>query len=297
LETYKWDKVSRVDTWLTKYCGGPDTALNRQIGRKVLCAMIARIYNPGCKFDYVLVLEGVQGIGKSTTCEILGGDWYGDAPVDPRDKDCIPYLHSKWVIELSEMITTKKTDADRLKNFLSRREDDVRLPYARARQRFPRQCIFIGTINPDDVGYLTDTTGNRRFWPVFCDNFDLDSLKRDREQLLAEATLIYKKGESLTLPHELTKESEEEAMKRLADDPWQWIIAEWAESNRDVLETSTQHIYKNVIGGNAQGMHTGHQRRIALSLKNLGWIKQQGLHGLKYVRAEKIEAVENEEEK
>ncbi|MCK4578025.1 MAG: bifunctional DNA primase/polymerase, partial [Candidatus Marinimicrobia bacterium] len=223
LETYKWDGISRVDTWLIRYCGGADTALIRQIGRKVLCAMISRIYNPGCKFDYVLVLEGIQGIGKSTTCEILGGEWYGDAPVDPKDKDCIPYIHSKWVIELSEMITSRKTESDRLKNFISRREDDVRLPYARARQRFPRQCIFVGTINPDDVGYLTDTTGNRRFWPVFCHSFDLEGLKRDREQLLAEAIVYHKQGESLMLGHHLIKESEDEAMERLADDPWQWI--------------------------------------------------------------------------
>jgi predicted P-loop ATPase len=290
LETYKWDGKPRVDTWLTKYCGTADSPLNREIGRKVLCAMIGRIYNPGCKYDYVLVLEGVQGIGKSTTCEILGGEWYGDAPIDPRDKDCIPYLHSKWVIELSEMITTRKTEADRLKNFLSRREDDVRLPYARARQRFPRQCIFIGTINPDDVGYLTDTTGNRRFWPVFCNSFDLEGLKRDREQLLAEAIVLHKKGESLTLPYDLVKESEDEAMKRLADDPWQFIIAEWVASNPDTFEVSTQHIYRNVLGGNVQTMHTGHQRRIALALKNLGWTKRQTLKGLVYVRIKKVEA-------
>ena len=290
LETYEWDGVPRIDTWLAEYCGAAPTPLNNQMGRKVLVAMAARVYNPGCKFDYVLVLEGAQGIGKSTTCEILGGEWYGDAPIDPQDKDCIPYIHSKWVIEMSEMITTRKTEADRLKNFISRREDDVRLPYARARQRFPRQCIFIGTINPDDVGYLTDTTGNRRFWPVFCDSFDLEGLKRDREQLLAEAVAMYKKGESLVLSYDLIKESEVEAMKRLADDPWQWIIAEWATSNPDIIDVSTQHLYRNVLGGNVQNMHTGHQRRIALALKHLGWMKRQTLEGLKYTRVEKVEA-------
>jgi len=253
--------------------------------------MIGRIYNPGCKFDYVLVLEGAQGIGKSTTCAILGGDWFGDAPVDPKDKDCIPYIHSKWVIELSEMVTTRKTEADRLKNFLSRQEDDVRLPYARTRQRFPRQCIFIGTINPDDVGYLTDVTGNRRFWPVFCHKFDLNGLKKDRQQLLAEAVVLYKAGESLTLPHNLVQEGEAEAMKRLAEDPWQWIIAEWMESNPEVSEVTTQHVYRNILGGNVQAMHTGHQRRIATSLRNLGWIKQRSMTGMKYVRPEKKEAV------
>ncbi len=291
LETYKWDRVPRVDTWLQTYCGSANNNLTNVMGRKVLTAMIARIYSPGCKFDYVLVLEGAQGIGKSTTCEILGGEWYGDAPIDPQDKDCIPYIHSKWVVELSEMITTRKTDNERLKNFLSRREDDVRLPYARARQRFPRQCIFIGTINPDDVGYLTDTTGNRRFWPVFCERFDLEGLKRDREQLLAEAVQIYKKGESLMLPYELIKENEEETMKRLAADPWRWIVAEWIEANPEITEITTQHLYKNVIGGNVQTMHTGHQRRVAQALKDAGWIKQQTLKGLKYTKPVKMGAV------
>lgn len=289
LETYKWDGTPRIDTWLLNYCGAADTPLNRVIGRKVLCAMIARVYAPGCKFDYVLVLEGVQGIGKSTTCEILGGEWYGDAPIDPGDKDVIPYIHSKWVVELSEMITTRKTENDRLKNFLSRREDDVRLPYARARQRFPRQCIFIGTINPDDVGYLTDTTGNRRFWPVYCERFKLDELKKDREQLLAEAVHYFKKGETLMLPYELVKQSEDEAMKRLADDPWRWVVSEWAEANPTIGEVTTQHLYRNVIGGNIQTMHTGHQRRIAQALKDSGWVKKQSLEGLKYVRPIRVE--------
>ena len=118
----------------------------------------------------------------------------------------------------------------------------------------------------------------------------LDGLKRDREQLLAEAVVIYKKGEVLTLPYELVRQSEDEAMKRLADDPWQFIIAEWAAANPDTIEVSTQHIYRNVLGGNVQTMHTGHQRRIALSLKNLGWVKRQTLKGLIYVRIKKVVA-------
>jgi len=289
LEIYKWDSVPRIDNWLETYCGAADTELNRKMGRKVLAAMIARIYNPGCKFDYVLVLEGIQGIGKSTTCEILGGEWYGDAPIDPKDKDCIPYIHSKWVIEMSEMVTTRKTEADRLKNFISRREDDVRLPYARARQRFPRQCIFIGTINPDDVGYLTDTTGNRRFWPVYCAKFDLDGLKRDREQLLAEAVVLYKAGESLTLPYELVQEAETEAHKRLTDDPWQNIIEDWGVTNLEETSVTTQYVYRNVLSGTLNGMHSGHLRRVAQALKNLGWIKQRGVKGLEYTRPVKVE--------
>jgi len=293
LEEYKWDGTPRIDTWLTKYCGAPDTELVRVMGRKVLLAMIARVYSPGCKFDYVLVLEGKQGIGKSTTCEILGGEWFGDAPIDPKDKDCIPYIHSKWVIELSEMITSRKTEADRLKNFISRREDDVRLPYARARNRFPRQCIFIGTINPDGVGYLNDPTGNRRFWPVHCTSFDLDGLKRDREQLLAEAVQEYKKGETLMLPHALQKEAEAEANERLSKDPWEWIISEYLQTQPDKTEITTQHIFCDILGGAKQKMTTGDLRRIADALKRLGWVRRKTIDGVKFIKAIKVGGNEN----
>ena len=125
---------------------------------------------------------------------------------------------------------------------------------------------------------------------MYCNSFDLEGLKRDREQLLAEALVAYKAGESLMLPYTLIKQSEDEAMKRLAEDPWQNIIEDWSASNPEEKAVTTQHVYRNVLNGNVQSMHTGHQRRIATSLRNLGWIKQRGLKGMEYARPMKVEA-------
>lgn len=284
IKKLKWDGVPRLDSWLVDYCGVKDKTLHRQMGRKVILAMVSRIFDPGCKFDYVLILEGKQGIGKSTLCNLLGGEWYGDAPLDPKDKDSIPYIHSHWVIELSELITVRKSEADRMKNFISRREDDVRLPYARARTKYPRQCIFIGTVNPDSTGYLTDTSGNRRYWCVWCNEIQYKEFAKVRDSLIAEAYLVWQKGERLTLPENLDMEARLQAAKREADDPWHGIICEWLAANTDINEATTQDIYRDVLGGSVRNMHTGHQRRIATCLQKLGWIKNASRYGNRYIR-------------
>lgn len=291
IKRLKWDGVPRLDNWLVDYCGVGDRPLHRQMGRKLVLAMIARIFDPGCKFDYVLILEGKQGIGKSTLCHLLGGEWYGDAPLDPKDKDSIPYIHSHWIIELSELITVRKAEADRMKNFISRREDDVRLPYARARTKYPRQCVFIGTINPDSTGYLTDTSGNRRYWCVWCNWIKYKEFATVRDALLAEAYQVWLKGEKLVLDDDLDWEAREQAAKREADDPWHGIICEWTVANGDVTETTTQDVYRDVLGGTIKTMHTGHQRRIASSLQKLGWIKSSTRYGNKYIKPLRNEAI------
>ena len=167
LESLTWDGVFV----LTPGCqpivrSYPRTTQTR--GAKVLIGALARIYQPGCKFDYTLVLEGSQGIGKSTVCALLGKGWYGSPSLDITNKDTVDQIRSKWIVELAEMETASRAETQALKAFLTRQTDRVRMAYARNAQEFPRTCIFIGTINPDKAnGYLKDTTGNRRFWPVF----------------------------------------------------------------------------------------------------------------------------------
>jgi len=282
IESLQWDGIKRLDSWLIDYCGASDTELHRQIGRKFLLAAVARIYDPGVKWDYVLVLEGVQGIGKSTVVRSLGGPWFGDAPIDAKDKDSIPYLHSHWIIELAEMTVTRKTQSDRLKNFISRSEDDIRMPYARERTKYPRQCVFIGTINPDSVGYLYDKTGNRRFWCVFCSDIDYREFDKIRDSLIAEAYLAYQRGESMLMRPELMLKAEQTANSRMADDPWTGIIVEYCEANPELIEVTTQDLYRDCIGGSVRNMNTGHQRRIAQALTKNGWVKCASLSGNKY---------------
>jgi predicted P-loop ATPase len=289
IESLSWDGVRRLDTWLIDYCGVSDTPLHRQMGRKFLLAMINRVYEPGCKWDYVLVLEGKQGIGKSTLCSLLGGEWFGDAPIDPRDKDSVPYLHAHWVIELAEMAITRKDKSDSLKNFLSRTEDDIRKPYARERSKYPRQCVFLGTINPDSVGYLYDGTGNRRFWCVFCRDIDYIEFGKVRNLLIAEAYNAYITEERLLMSPKLMAEAEESAQTRLAGDPWEGIIHEYLENQPELDSISTQEIYEACLGGHVWNMTMVHQRRIAQALQSYGFVKKRLSSGNRYMRPIKHE--------
>jgi putative DNA primase/helicase len=236
--------------------------------------MVARVLYPGCKFDHVLILEGEQGIGKSTCCEVLGGEWYGDAPIDIQDKDTVEYVHSHWVVELGELVSLRKADISRLKNFLARKEDDVRKPYMRARDRYPRQCVFIGTVNPEGIGYLVDSTGNRRFWPVQCTKFRMNELRRDRNLLLAEALAAVKAREQLHLPREIENMSLNESEFRVMSDPWEEILLAWMENNPKVSSITTADIYRDVLGGSVLTMTISHQRRIATLLRKTGqWVR------------------------
>ena len=152
LDGLKWDGVERLDTFLVEFAGAPDTPYSRACARKMLCAAVMRIYRPGIKFDSVVVLEGGQGIGKSTICEILGGEWYGDFKIDPNSPDSVQLMQGHWFIEFAELEVTRRSEEDALKAFLSRRTDKARLAYGRLAAQFPRQSIFIATKNPDADG-------------------------------------------------------------------------------------------------------------------------------------------------
>jgi len=287
LNGLKWDGVERLEKWLEYYCGAQPTPYVRAVGKKTLLGAVGRVYQPGIKFDTVLVLEGEQGCGKSTTCSILGGKWYGDAPIDIHNqKDTIEYIRSHWVVEFSEMASTRKADVNSLKNFITRQEDDARPAYARTRVRFPRQSIFIGTVNPDSVGYLADETGNRRFWPVLCTNFRLEELRKDRDQLFAEAVQCFKTGETLYLQPELFGAALQEAQQRQVKDPWADIITSYVTSGagKDKDSITTEEIYTTVLGGNYLAMNTSHSRRIAVTLRSLGYTLVRKPEGNVYER-------------
>ncbi len=192
LASIEWDGVERLDSWLKTYMGAvaPEPYLS-DISRKTLLAMVTRVFEPGHKFDHVLVLEGGQGLGKSSAARILAGDsWYCDTLPDVRDKDAMLNLQGAWIVEIGELATLKRSDAETYKAFLTRQTDRVRAPYGRKWEEYPRQCVFIGTTNPGD--YLKDKTGNRRFWPVVVSRCDFAGLSRDRDQLLAEALFVYR---------------------------------------------------------------------------------------------------------
>ena len=163
----EWDGSPRVDTLLIDYLGATDNAYIRAVTRKTLCAAAARVYSPGCKFDTILVLNGPQGIGKSTLIAKLGGEWFSDSLQlsDTHDKTAAEKLQGYWILEIGELAGLRKAEVETLRSFLSRQNDIYRASFGRRATPHPRQCVFIGTTNAES-GYLRDTTGNRRFWPV-----------------------------------------------------------------------------------------------------------------------------------
>jgi len=193
LSSLKWDGISRLENWLHLTVGCEKNQYTSDVGKKVLCGAVNRIFNPGCKFDYMMILEGDQGIGKSTMLEILGGQWYLDTFFNSDKKDMVDIMRTAWIMEIADMAGFSKSDIQNLRSFISRKVDRVRLPYDKLSQDFPRQCIMIGTHNPSgDNRYFRDDTGNRRYWPIECNKIDIDYLKNVRDQLWAETMTKYK---------------------------------------------------------------------------------------------------------
>jgi predicted P-loop ATPase len=197
LNSLEWDGTERIDTWLKDLFGvrAKEPYLS-EVSSKTLIAMVKRAFEPGCKFDHVLVLEGLnQGEGKSRAVEALGGEaWSGRASFQMDQKDLVLAVRSKWLIELSELAGFGKKEQESIKAFLSERKDEIRLPYGKLPEEFPRQCVFIGTTNKSE--YLQDESGNRRYWPVRVGaRVKVKKLLKLRNQLFAEAYFRYKLGE------------------------------------------------------------------------------------------------------
>ena len=200
----EWDGIPRVDTLLTDYFGAADNSYTRAVSRKSMVAAIARVYRPGTKFDSVPILNGPQGIGKSTFYARLAGEWFSDSLTltDMKDKSGPEKLQGYWILELGELAGMRKADIETVKSFLSRVDDKYRASYGVNVESHPRQCIIVGTTNAE-TGFLRDITGNRRFWPVRVPG---NSKKKpwqltdaDVRQIWAETLVLYKNGESLYL--------------------------------------------------------------------------------------------------
>jgi predicted P-loop ATPase len=222
LDGLKWDGVERIDKWLTTYAGAEESEYTKAVGELVLIAAVRRIKHPGCKFDELVVLEASQGTDRSTAVATLAvnPDWFSDdLPLNASSSQkVIEQLQGKWIIEAAELSGMRKADVEHLKAFLSRQYDRSRMAYGRLVKEAPRQCVIIGTTNASR--YLKDTTGNRRYWPVAVKRFDTTALKRDRDQLWAEAVVRERLGEPIRLKSALWGAAAKAQADRLIDDPF-----------------------------------------------------------------------------
>jgi predicted P-loop ATPase len=270
LESLKWDGKARVNIWAKRLLGAEDNEYTAAIGRMFLVAMIARIYEPGCKADHVPVLEGVQGLMKSTACSVLAGEWFSDALPDIKQgKECSQHLRGKWIIEIAEMAAFDKAEATLLKSFITRRTEMYRPPFGRVEVDEPRQCVFMGTTNKSS--YLKDETGNRRFWPIACTKIDIEALKKNRDQLLAEALVLYKSG----VQWWPDKDFEEKHIKPQQDqrydaDPWEEAIDRYLETQ---FSTTINQVAVGALDIDVKKMGRAEQNRISRTMESLGWIK------------------------
>jgi predicted P-loop ATPase len=282
LSALQWDGTIRLATWLHIYMGAEQTDYSKGIGAMFLIAMVARVFDPGCKCDYMLILEGPQGARKSTACAILGRKWFSDSLPDIRTagKDVAQHLNGKWLIEVAEMSALDKTEASALKAFVTRTDERYRPSYGRKEVIEPRQCVFIGTTNK--AAYLRDETGGRRFWPVKVGTtIDTDALARDRDQLFAEAVALYRKGwrwwptQTFELEHIAPQQE-----ARYESDAWEEAIERYLTG---VDRTTVLEVARKGLSIDMPKIGTADQRRISAALERLGWRRApRGVNGERF---------------
>lgn len=270
LKSLIWDEVPRLKTWLAVYMGSELGVYTECVGKMFLVSMVARIAAPGCQADHMPVLEGQQGIMKSSACRVLGGPWFSDnLPEITAQREASQHLRGKWLIEVSEMHAMGRAEAALLKSFISRTTEQYLARYGRTEVKEPRQCVFCGTTNMDS--YLRDPTGGRRFWPVrtgVTGNILLERLAADRDQLFAEAVQAYREGDPWWPDQGLEEIIRPEQAARYAGDPWEDKIRQHC----DPLErTTVTELAKFALGFVEKDIRQEHALRIASILREMGW--------------------------
>ncbi|GGF29063.1 hypothetical protein GCM10011611_38920 [Aliidongia dinghuensis] len=278
LDGLAWDGLPRLDTWLIDRCGADDTPYTRSIAAAWMISAVARAMRPGCKADCALILEGPQGLKKSTVAKVLGGDWFTDNIGKMGERDSIMRAMPFWIVEIAELDGMNRAEVDTVKAFLSCTEDNFRPPYGRETVDNKRQFVFIGTVNPNGNGYIKDDTGGRRFWPVLCravtddGKVDVDGLMADRDQLWAEATARFKAGEPWWLTGDAEAVATEQQSLRQDDDEWLSLVGKFVEW-RD--EVTSLEVLTDGLKLTPDKMGRAEQMRVARCLKRLGFDKQK----------------------
>lgn len=282
----QWDRCERIDHWLLQAVGCPDTQYHRAVSTKFLISLVARALRPGCKVDDMLVLVGRQGTLKSTLlCEVVSGpgDWaFSDCLGDIHNpKEYVTSMMGPWLIEVAELASFNKREVEAVKKFLSTSKDRFRMPYARRAIEIPRRGVVAGTSN--NSAFLLDATGNRRFWPVDTEEINLGPLRRDREQLFAEAIYRFKEGATWHLEGSEALEAMEEQERHRNYDPWEELIINYVDGAEGVQDLATMTRYEvtlteiidNVLRLPPGQAHHGVNARVGTIMRLLGWEKSR----------------------
>lgn len=290
LNTLEWDGVERVKSMPSTYLHVADSEYVQLAFMKWMIAAVARVMQPGCKVDNVLILEGRQGWRKSTALKVLAGkQWFTDTPIQIGNKDTYAVMAGKWIIELAELDSLNKTDSSAAKSFFATETDRFRNFYGKRATDVHRQCVFAGSVNFD--AYLKDESGNRRYWPLRCGGLvDIDGIARARDQLWAEAVHLYLQGVVWHVTEAERPLFEVEQAERYEGDVYEDVIGKQiAHSSRTTME----EILRDVLRLDSSKWTLPEQRRIGKALKSLGWVRKRestGSRGWYYVPDEEQEA-------
>jgi putative DNA primase/helicase len=292
LLSLSWDGIPRAGSWLEEFCGvRPSSSDHRRlvqaVARKWLISCVARALKPGCKVDAMLILEGKQGIGKSTALRTLAGDdFFCDSMIDFGTKDACQQVQGVWIYELSELTALLRSDTSSAKAFLTRTEDKFRVPYGRSPETIPRSVVFCGSTNQGT--YLKDRTGNRRFWVIRCEeSINVEGLRAVRDQLWAEARALFDSGEQWHLsPEEETLMSEQHE-ERLEVDPFEERVEVWVSKQGD-RPIAMDHLLEMALGLSGASRNPQVTRRVVAALERLGYARKKlnanGTRAWRYVR-------------
>ena len=273
LSDLKWDGRRRLESWLHTYMGAEASELHSEMGRLVLIAAVRRARLPGAKFDQIIVLEGPEGRGKSSAIEILAGaDNFSDQTIlSLDDRGQQEAMQGIWLYEIADLSGMRRAEVEHIKAFASRNRDRARPAYGRTRVDRPRRCIFFATTN--DESYLKSQTGNRRFWPVPCGHVDLEALRRDRDQLWAEAAVYEAKGVPIMLGERYWKAARAAQESRIETDEWEMHIAKWLHNKvpRPDMGVTISDILFGVFQMIPEKIGRAEQMRVAAIVRKLGW--------------------------
>lgn len=287
MQSLKWDGIERLPQMLATYFGVKPSQYASAVGVKWMISAVARAMRPGCKVDTMLILEGAQGAKKSTAIAALvpNSAWFSDTGITLGDKDSYQNLRGKWIYEMSELASIKTAKGvEKIKAYVSSPSDSYRPSFGRRRGDFPRQTVFVGTTNETD-SYLVDRTGNRRFWPVLCSNsIDIESLRRDRDQLWAEALMRFENEEPWWIDDKsLEAEVEAEQAARVQVDSWEHELEKWGRRPKDVDGMSMNpedgftisDVLLHALGKRLGDITPADEMRVGRAALAIGWQKRR----------------------